>query len=317
MHNSEVRLFYFEKNRLKIAKDRNILKEVPLTSFVWIDLNNVEPETESELEQFLKIYIQEEEEIEEIEISSRFIETEDTLVANANFLLDTYDKEPVSFILKNGILVSVRDAKLKTFDDTVKKMFANPRNYPTGYHIFIALLETRVEYDADMIEDATNEITKLSKTLTLAEDIDEDVLLDIKNLQERIMHLRENTIDKHRVVSSVLRSELIPNDLRPRLSLVIKDINSLVEHTKFGFERLDYLQDTFLGLVNIEQNKIIKIFTIVSVLLMPPTLIASIYGMNFKFMPELNWKYGYPTAVGCMFLVSVLILLYFKKKKWL
>jgi magnesium transporter len=153
--------------------------------------------------------------------------------------------------------------------------------------------------------------------LTLAEDIDEDVLLDIKNLQERIMHLRENTIDKHRVVSSVLRSELIPNDLRPRLSLVIKDINSLVEHTKFGFERLDYLQDTFLGLVNIEQNKIIKIFTIVSVLLMPPTLIASIYGMNFKFMPELNWKYGYPTAVGCMFLVSVLILLYFKKKKWL
>jgi magnesium transporter len=277
----------------------------------------VEPETESELEQFLKIYIQEEEEIEEIEISSRFIETEDTLVANANFLLDTYDKEPVSFILKNGILVSVRDAKLKTFDDTVKKMFANPRNYPTGYHIFIALLETRVEYDADMIEDATNEITKLSKTLTLAEDIDEDVLLDIKNLQERIMHLRENTIDKHRVVSSVLRSELIPNDLRPRLSLVIKDINSLVEHTKFGFERLDYLQDTFLGLVNIEQNKIIKIFTIVSVLLMPPTLIASIYGMNFKFMPELNWKYGYPTAVGCMFLVSVLILLYFKKKKWL
>ena len=312
MHNSEVRLFYFEKNRLKIAKDINILKEVPLTSFVWIDLNNVEPETESELEQFLKIYIQEEEEIEEIEISSRFIETEDTLVANANFLLDTYDKEPVSFILKNGILVSVRDAKLKTFDDTVKKMFANPRNYPTGYHIFIALLETRVEYDADMIEDATNEITKLSKTLTLAEDIDEDVLLDIKNLQERIMHLRENTIDKHRVVSSVLRSELIPNDLRPRLSLVIKDINSLVEHTKFGFERLDYLQDTFLGLVNIEQNKIIKIFTIVSVLLMPPTLIASIYGMNFKFMPELNWKYGYPTAVGCMFLVSVLILLYFK-----
>lgn len=317
MHNSEVRLFYFEKNRLKIAKDINILKEVPLTSFVWIDLNNVEPETESELEQFLKIYIQEEEEIEEIEISSRFIETEDTLVANANFLLDTYDKEPVSFILKNGILVSVRDAKLKTFDDTVKKMFANPRNYPTGYHIFIALLETRVEYDADMIEDATNEITKLSKTLTLAEDIDEDVLLDIKNLQERIMHLRENTIDKHRVVSSVLRSELIPNDLRPRLSLVIKDINSLVEHTKFGFERLDYLQDTFLGLVNIEQNKIIKIFTIVSVLLMPPTLIASIYGMNFKFMPELNWKYGYPTAVGCMLLVSVLILLYFKKKKWL
>jgi magnesium transporter len=316
MHNSEVRLFYFEKNRLKIAKDINILKEVPLTSFVWIDLNNVEPETESELEQFLKIYIQEEEEIEEIEISSRFIETEDTLVANANFLLDTYDKEPVSFILKNGILVSVRDAKLKTFDDTVKKMFANPRNYPTGYHIFIALLETRVEYDADMIEEANSSITKLSKTLTMAEDVDEDILLEIKNMQERIMHLRENIIDKQRVVTNVLKSVLMPEELKPRLNMVIKDINSLIEHTKFGFDRLDYLQDTFLGLVNIEQNKIIKMFTLVSVIFLPPTLIASIYGMNFDFIPELQWKYGYAFSLGLMVIASGVTLLYFKKKNW-
>lgn len=317
MRPSEVRLFYFESNRLKIAKDINILKTVPLNNFVWIDLNNVEPETESELEQFLKIYIQEEEEIEEIEISSRFMETEDTLVANSNFLLDSYEKEPVSFILKNGILVSVRDTNLKSFNETVKKMFANPKNYPTGFHIFIALLETRVEYDADMIEDATSEITKLSKTLTIAEDIDEDMLLEIKNLQEKTMHLRENIIDKHRVVSSVLRSALVPSDLKPRLNLVIKDINSLIEHTKFGFERLDYLQDTFLGLVNIEQNKIIKIFTVVSVIFMPPTLIASIYGMNFKFMPELSWKFGYPFSLVLMIVFSGLTLLYFKKRNWL
>ncbi|MFA6780394.1 MAG: magnesium/cobalt transporter CorA [Paludibacteraceae bacterium] len=317
MRPSEVRLFYFESNRLKIAKDINILKTVPLNNFVWIDLNNVEPETESELEQFLKIYIQEEEEIEEIEISSRFMETEDTLVANSNFLLDSYEKEPVSFILKNGILVSVRDTNLKSFNETVKKMFANPKNYLTGFHIFIALLETRVEYDADMIEDATSEITKLSKTLTVAEDIDEDMLLEIKNLQEKTMHLRENIIDKHRVVSNVLRSALIPADLKPRLNLVIKDINSLIEHTKFGFERLDYLQDTFLGLVNIEQNKIIKIFTVVSVIFMPPTLIASIYGMNFKVMPEMDWKFGYPFSIVLMIVFSGLTLLYFKKRNWL
>ncbi|MCK9155169.1 MAG: magnesium/cobalt transporter CorA [Paludibacteraceae bacterium] len=317
MRLSEVRLFYFENNRLKIAKDIDILKTVPLNNFVWIDLNNVEPETESELEQFLKIYIQEEEEIEEIEISSRFMETEDTLVANSNFLLDSYEKEPVSFILKNDILVSVRDTNLKSFNETVKKMFANPKNYPTGFHIFIALLETRVEYDADMIEDATSEITKLSKTLTVAEDIDEDMLLEIKNLQEKVMHLRENIIDKHRVVSSVLRSALLPNDLKPRLTLVIKDINSLIEHTKFGFERLDYLQDTFLGLVNIEQNKIIKIFTVVSVIFLPPTLIASIYGMNFKFMPELSWSFGYPFSLILMVVFSGLTLFYFKKRNWL
>ncbi|MBR4839107.1 MAG: magnesium and cobalt transport protein CorA, partial [Paludibacteraceae bacterium] len=272
MRPSEVKLFYVENGRLKIAKDINILKTVPLSNFVWVDLNNVTPETESELEQFLKIYIQEEEEIEEIEISSRFIETEDTLVANSNFLLDSYEKEPVSFILKNGILVSVRDTNLKSFDETIKKMFANSKIYPTGYHIFVALLETRVEYDADMIEDATSEISRLSKKLTIAGSVNEDDLLEIKNLQEKTMHLRENIIDKHRVVSSVMRSDLIPEELKPRLGLVIKDINSLIEHTKFGFERLDYLQDTFLGLVNIEQNKIIKIFTVVSVIFLPPTL---------------------------------------------
>lgn len=317
MRPSEVKLFYIENGRLKIAKDINILKSVPLTNFVWVDLNNVTPETESELEQFLKIYIQEEEEIEEIEISSRFIETEDTLVANSNFLLDSYEKEPVSFILKNGILVSVRDSNLKSFDETIKKMFANPRNYPTGYHIFVALLETRVEYDADMIEDATTEISRLSKQLTIADRVNEDDLKEIKNLQEKTMHLRENIIDKHRVVSSVMRSVLMPNDLKPKLGLVIKDINSLIEHTKFGFERLDYLQDTFLGLVNIEQNKIIKIFTVVSVIFLPPTLIASMYGMNFKYMPELDWQYGYLFSILLMILCSGLTLFIFKKKNWL
>ncbi len=317
-NSQQVRLFYFDNNRLKIAKDIEILKEVPLSNFVWIDLTNVAPETESELEQFLKIYIQEEEEIEEIEMSSRYIETDDTMVANSNFLLDTFEKEPVSFILKNGILVSVRDnSNLKSFNDTVKKLFANPRNYPSGYHIFVALLETRVEYDADMIEDATVEITKLSKNLSVAEDVDEDVLLEIKNMQERVMHLRENIIDKQRVVTNILKSDLIPVDLKPRLNMVIKDINSLIEHTKFGFDRLDYLQDTFLGLVNIEQNKIIKIFTVVSIIFMPPTLIGSLYGMNFDFMPELHWKFGYPFAVLMMIASAALTLLVFKVKKWL
>ena len=133
----------------------------------------------------------------------------------------------------------------------------------------------------------------------------------------RVMHWRENVVDKHRVVSSILRSVLVPEDLKPRLNMVIKDINSLVEHIKFGFDRLDYLQDTFLGLVNIEQNKIIKIFTLVSVIFTPPTLIASIYGMNFEFMPELHWRYGYLIAVISMVVVSIGVVVWFKKKNWL
>jgi len=99
--------------------------------------------------------------------------------------------------------------------------------------------------------------------------------------------------------------------------MIIKDINSLFEYTRFGFDRLDYLQDTFLGLVNLQQNKIIKIFTVVSVIFTPPMLIASMYGMNFKFMPELDWQFGYPFSIGLMALFSGGVLIYFRRKKWL
>lgn len=98
---------------------------------------------------------------------------------------------------------------------------------------------------------------------------------------------------------------------------MIKDINSLIDYTTFNFERLDYLQNTFLGLLNIEQNKVIKIFTIMSVIFLPPTLIASIYGMNFRFMPELQWEFGYPFAVFLMVFSALLPLFIFKKKGWL
>jgi magnesium Mg(2+) and cobalt Co(2+) transport protein (corA) len=311
---AEIKLFYHDEGRIKISRNMGILKKIPMSQFVWIDLNDVTEAVEEELEDFLKIYIQEEEEIEEIEISSRYIETPDTLVANSNFLLENFEKEPVSFILKNNILVSVRSCELRSFNETVKRIFANPVNYPTGYHIFVALLETRVERDADIIEELTGEISILSKSIN---DVDEDILMQIKNMLDKTMSIRENIIDKQRVVSNMLKSALFPNELKPRLSIVIKDINSLIEHTKFGFERLDYMQDTFLGLVNIQQNKIIKIFTVVSVIFMPPTLIASIYGMNFKHMPELEQAWGYPFSIVLMITACILILIYFRKRKWL
>ena len=314
---SEIRLFYRENNRLKISKDIASLKQISLNNILWIDLNDVPEDAESELEQFLKIYIQEEEEMEEIEISSRYIETEDTLVANSRFLLDNYEEEPISFIVKNNILVSVRSQELRSFNETVKKMFANPRNYPNGYYILVALLETRVEYDADMIEDMTREITKLSNQLKTDDDVSDDILIAIKEMQEKTMLIRENIVDKQRVCSNMLKSELFHGEAKVKLNIIIKDINSLFEHTRFSFDRLEYLQDTFLGLVNIQQNKIIKIFTIVSVIFLPPTLIASMYGMNFDVMPELHWQYGYLWAIGLMIVCVAGILWYFRHKKWL
>ena len=312
---ADIKLFYHKDGIVRLSRSLEFLKSNPIHNFLWIDLNDVDEEVESELEDFLKIYIQEEEEMIEIEMSSRYIETNDTLVVNSNFLLSNFETDPVSFILKNNILVTVRGEELISFHETVKKISAHPKNYPTGAPVLVALLETRVDFDADMIENMTQKVTQLSNSLSLKE-ADEELLSEIKNLQEKNMLMRENIIDKQRVISSMLRSEFISDELQPRLSIIIKDINSLIEHIKFSFDRLDYLQDAFLGYVNIEQNKIIKIFTIVSVIFMPPTLIASIYGMNFAFMPELDTRWGYPIAIFLMVFSSLFILYYFRKSKW-
>ncbi|GAB6124000.1 magnesium/cobalt transporter CorA [Dysgonomonas termitidis] len=313
---SEVKLFYHKDNAIRMSRSIEFLKTTPIKNFLWIDLNNVDEEIENELEDYLKIYIQEEEEMVEIEMSSRYMETADSLVVNSNFLLSNFEREPVSFILKNNILITVRGEDLTSFHETIKKISANPKTYPTGYHVFVAILETRVEIDADMVEDMTQEITTLSNSISIQE-ADEELLMEIKNLQEKTMMLRENIIDKQRAVSSMLKSELMPKELHGRITILIKDINSLLEHIRFSFDRLDYLQDTFLGFVNIEQNKIIKMFTVISVIFMPPTLIASIYGMNFGDMPELKWEYGYVFSIGLMIFAVAVILIYFKKKKWL
>ena len=315
---SELRIFYKEKEKIRIARTLDILKDIDKKDIIWIDLLDVKEEVESELEQFLKIYIQEDEEIEEIEMSSRYIQTDDSIVANSNFLQENFDVEPVSFILKNSILVSVRDVDLNSFNDTVKKMFVNTRNFPTGYHVLVALMETRVEYDADMIEDTTDAITKLSDQITKASDsVDEEVLIQIKDLQEKVTIIRQNIMDKQRVISNIMKCDFFPQELQPRLTMIIKDINSLFEYTRFGFDRLDYLQDTFLGLVNLEQNKIIKIFTVINIIFLPPTLIASMYGMNFDIMPELHWRFGYLFAILLMFVFTGFVLLIFRLKKWL
>lgn len=312
---SEVKLFYHKDNAIRMSRSIEFLKTTPIQNFLWIDLNNVDEEIEYELEDYLKIYIQEEEEMVEIEMSSRYMETSDSLVVNSNFLLSNFEREPVSFILKNNLLISVRSEDLNSFHETIKKISANPKNYPTGYHVFVAILETRIELDADMVEDMTQEITALSNSISLQE-ADEELLMEIKNLQEKTMLLRENIIDKQRAVSSMLRSEIIPKELHARITILIKDINSLLEHIRFSFDRLDYLQDAFLGFVNIEQNRIIKMFTVISVIFMPPTLIASIYGMNFP-IPELKWTHGYMFSIILMVIAVGIILFYFKKKKWL
>lgn len=315
---SEIKIFYKDKEKIKVARTISALKELDKKDIIWIDLLDVSDKTEDTLEGFLKIDIQEDEEMEEIELSSRYIQTDDSIVANSNFLKNNYEVEPVNFILKNSILVTIRDVELDSFNETVKKMFVNTRNFPSGYHVLVALFETRVEKDADMIEDTTDMITTLSQQINAKSDhVDEDLLVQIKDLQEKVTIIRQNIMDKQRVISNFLKCDFFPEELGPRLTMIIKDINSLFDYTRFGFDRLDYLQDTFLGLVNIEQNKIIKIFTVINIIFLPPTLIASMYGMNFDIMPELHFKYGYLLAIGLMLSSVAIIMGVFKWKKWL
>lgn len=314
---AELKIFYKDTEKIKVARSITALKQLDKKDIIWIDLLDVSDRTEETLEGFLKIDIQEDEEMEEIEMSSRYIQTDDSIVANSNFLHSNFDVEAVNFILKNNILVTSHDNELGSFNETVKRMFVNTRNFPTGFHVLVALMETRVEKDADMIEDTTDMITELSTHINASDHVDEDILIQIKNLQEKVTILRQNIMDKQRVISNFLKCDFFPEELQPRLTMVIKDINSLFEYTRFGFDRLDYLQDTFLGLVNIEQNKIIKIFTVVNVIFLPPTLIASMYGMNFKNMPELDWTLGYPFSIALMVVFTLIVLLIFRLKKWL
>jgi len=213
-------------------------------------------------------------------------------------------------------LFSHRNSEMRTFTEIYRRIDYNYKLYD-AYHVFLTIFEIRIDLDADMIESIVKDISSISGLVTHEKTFSEDIVVRISKFQEDTMQLRENIIDKQRVLSALLKSETFPFDLQNKIRIMIKDTGSLLDYTVFSFERLDFLQNTFLGLVNIEQNKIIKIFTVATVMFMPPTLIASLYGMNFKFMPELNWTFGYPIALLLMVLSVAVTLILFRKKKWL
>ncbi|RKD16110.1 magnesium and cobalt transport protein CorA [Pelobium manganitolerans] len=316
-----LRIYYKKNTRLAKESDVEHLREIPMESLVWVDLQNPTIEEKVTIETYFDIKYSSEEESQEIESSSRFSEMDNEIIINSNFLSvmpNGFEYNPVSIILEKGILFTYRDDDIKTFREAVKKIKANPTLYVNGYQILSTILETCIDQDADLIENIAKEIAELNRSLKATnERVDEEDLLKISSLQNDNMMLRENIIDKQRLLSSLIKSSIFPQEFMGVLKIMIKDISSLLEHNKFAFERLEYLQDTFMGLINIDQNRIIKIFTVATVAFMPPTLIASIYGMNFKTMPELDWDYGYLAAILLMVISSLGTLIYFKKKNWL
>ena len=318
-------------NKIIRNADPKLFDELGYDDILWIDLLNPTIKEQKAVEGFMEISLQTKQQVEEIESTSKYSETENAIISNSNFFVPTGDSfvvQPVSFIISNeGVLVSVRTAEFRTFREAEKRLQMSYRSFSTGYHLFISLLEVRIDYDADLVEMIAKQVAALSKDINSEDSIDKKVIHRINALLESTMLLRENIFDRQRVLSGILRSERFPNDIYPRLQLMIKDVNSLINHADFSFQRLDYIQDAALGLINIEQNEIVKIFSVAAVIFMPATLVASIYGMNFHAMPELDWVYtfpdgttvplGYLFAIGLMILFSAGTIWFFRYKKWL
>ncbi len=317
--NNNIRIFEIgdlTQTKDSILKSQNIREN----QIIWIDLVSPEQSEIKWVSNNFEVRFPSKKQTEEIEISSRYWEDEESITINTYFFIKDKDgayNETVTFIIKKHFLVTVRYRELNTFREFTKKLLSNPKAYDDGFYILGGILEIRIDADADTLEFIAKEISKLGRIIFTGIDITEQIIESISYYEDLNMTLRENLIDKQRVLSSLLKSYKIPKDLREEIRIMLKDIKSLIDYTTFNFERLGYLQNTFLGLLNIEQNQVIKIFTIMSVAFLPPTLIASIYGMNFEFMPELKWHYGYPLALILMVLSAVIPLVIFKRKGWI
>nr|WP_293842312.1 magnesium/cobalt transporter CorA [uncultured Arsenicibacter sp.] len=315
-----IRIFQQDETAVRKIKDIESFSQTDRT--LWVDLQNPSRDELESVEEKFDVNFQSQQEQSEIESSSRYIEEDDYLIANTNFLIPSkesgYINVPVSFILKDDMLFTYRNADLKSFADMVKKIKSRRAVFKDGGQIMISLFESRIDYDADLIEAVAQEVRFINKQLDLDAKLDREMLLQINDYQDLTMSIRENVVDKQRVISAMIRSDgWFTEDEQNKLRTLIKDINSLIEHTNFIFERLEFLQNTFLGLIDLEQNRVVKIFTVVSLVLLPPTLIASVYGMNFPNMPETTWKYGYPFAILLMIISSMGTWWYFKRKQWL
>ena len=313
-----IEIFYKKDGQMMVSQSETDFATIPYSDVVWIDLFVPSGEEKRAVEQFLGTAIQNRAQAEEIEISSRFYETEKAIFANTSFLSpgpDEYNEETVSFILTDNILTTLRECPLRSFTDLQRRLLAFPTMYTSGHVAFLSILEQRIDLDADMVELVSKEINQYNRKVSVGEDISEEFLIDINLLQENTMLIRENIIDKQRVISSILKSPKYPKEYHSRLNVLLKDISSLINHTDFGFERLEYLQNTVLGIINLDQNKIMKVFTLVSLMLMPPTLIASFFGMNVSF----GWigvsGWSWLIVLLLMGISTIVIFMIFKRRK--
>jgi magnesium transporter len=298
---------------------------------VWIDLLNPTREEEAKVERALKLGVPTREEQQEIEASSRLYQEDGNHFMTATLLYQPEQGEPrttpVTFILAGQRLITVRYAEPRAFSIYVARCNRAEADLNTGAAVLIGLIETIIDRLADFIERVQAEVEGLSHSIfeikggVASRQRRFDVLLRAIGREGEITSkVRESAHSLGRLLTFLVHTANERKEGKPlqaRIRTAARDVSSLTDHITFLSGKIIFLLDATLGMINIQQNDIIKIFSVAAVVFLPPTLLASIYGINFHNMPELDWRFGYPLALILMVLAAVLPYIYFKRKGWL
>ena len=325
-------------NIFTLANGRLFQEEIEsleeLTRFqpIWVDPENPTVEEKRWIKQHYGLSIPEDAMDEDIEESARFYEEDNgDLHIRSDFLIDDNEQPRsvrVAFILNltnsdlksKGVLFSIHDEDVPVFRLLRMRARRAPGLIEDAKEVLLALFDGDAEYSADTLENIYDELEKVSKQV-LAGDVTDtragEVLGAIARQEDLNGRIRRNVMDTRRAVSFMMRSKMLNSNQFEEARQILRDIESLDSHTAFLFDKINFLMDATVGFININQNKIIKIFSVASVALLPPTLIASVYGMNFQHMPELAKEWGYPYALLLMLASALGPMWYFRKRGWL
>jgi magnesium transporter len=329
-----LRAYVRQDDRL-VASDLDVTAVPPeMERAVWYNLTDPTKAEDQFVESCLGIDIPTRAEMDDIEPSARLYNEDGaefmTITALYNSDTDEPQKTPITFVLRNNQLVTVRYADPKPFrlfERLCTRPTANP--YTSGEKVMLGLLEAIIDRLAQLMETTGDEIDTISREVfrnktqnVTRKSRDLQVIIEKIGMKGDILSLaRESLVSITRLVS--FHQTLDEGDPRSRkelrqgLKVLQRDAAALSDHAAFLNTKINFLLDATLGLINLEQNQIIKIFSVAAVVFLPPTLVASVYGMNFDFMPELHWPIGYPFAIGLMILAALLPYLFFKRKGWL
>ncbi|SMC27111.1 magnesium transporter [Andreprevotia lacus DSM 23236] len=292
---------------------------------MWVDLVDPSDDERALVQSVFRLELPEDEELEDIEESARCYVDDAGLHINSYFLhqnSEGADNVTVSFLLNEGRLLTMRQEELAVFRLFRLRARVQPGFVGSAEDILLSIYEVAVEYDADVLEGVYSALEKVSSRVLNRETEMNDAAMaetvaDIAQQEDVNGKVRLDLMDTRRALSFLLRSRVIGREQEGNLREILRDLESLNNHTGFLFDKINFLMDAVMGLINLSQNKIIKIFSIASVVFLPPTMIASVYGMNFGVMPELKWELGYPFAILLMLLSGIAPYVFFKKKGWL